>query len=234
VVFCALADRDADAAEAALAAMDANAKLGDDAVQLSREFAEGLLARMNNDPVRAQAAFTAARGAQEKLLQQQPDYGPALCILGLIDAGLGRKEQALASGRRAMELLPIEKDSVNGVHMISYFAVIAAWVGEPDAAIEHLARAAKLPGTVTFGGLKLLPWWDPLPQRSALCCGRRFACAERLGAPGGTLDDQRWRQRKTPRLPAVDCQSAVWQFIERHHAVQVKHIRASIRQHLPQ
>ena len=160
--FCALADRDANAAAAALAAMGENAKLGDDAVQLSHEFAQGLIARMTNDPVRAKAAFTAARVAQEKIVQEQPDYGPALCILGLIDAGLGRKEEALSAGRRAMELLPIEKDSVNGVHMISYFAVIAAWVNEKDVALEHLARAAKLPGTVTFGGLKLLPWWEPL------------------------------------------------------------------------
>lgn len=160
--FCALADRDASAAKAALDALGENAKLGDDVVQLSPDFAKGLLARMSNDQASAVTAFTAARATQEKVLQQQPNYGPALCILGLIDAGLGKKEEALTSGRRAMELLPVEKDSVNGVHMISYFAVIAAWVGEKDLAFQHLATAAKLPGSVTYGSLKLLPWWDPL------------------------------------------------------------------------
>lgn len=160
--FCALADRDATSARAALDALGENAKFGDDAVQLSRDFAEGLLARMTNDQARAAASFNAAHAAQEKVLQQQPDYGPAHCIIGLIDAGLGRKDEALAAGRRAMELLPIEKDSVNGVHMITYFAVIAAWVGERDLALEYAAKAAKLPGSITYGGLKLLPWWDPL------------------------------------------------------------------------
>ena len=47
--------------------------------------------------------------AQEKIVQAQPNYGPALCVLGLIDAGLGRKEEALREGRRAVELLPWKK-----------------------------------------------------------------------------------------------------------------------------
>jgi hypothetical protein len=44
----------------------------------------------------------------------------------VIDAALGRKDEALGEGRRAMELLPVEKDSINGAHMIEYFAGIAA------------------------------------------------------------------------------------------------------------
>ena len=59
--------------------------------------------------VRASSAFTAARAEQEKIVQDQPSYGPALCVLGLIDAALGRKEEAIREGRRAVELLPIEK-----------------------------------------------------------------------------------------------------------------------------
>ena len=62
----------------------------------------------------SRAAFTAARAEQEKIVQAQPNYGPALCVLGLIDAGLGRKEDALREGRRAVELLPVEKDALNG------------------------------------------------------------------------------------------------------------------------
>jgi hypothetical protein len=56
------------------------------------------------------SAFTVARAEQEKIIQAQPNYGPALCVLGLIDAGLGRKEEALRQGRHAVELLPVEKD----------------------------------------------------------------------------------------------------------------------------
>ena len=66
---------------------------------------------MTNDEDKARTAFTAARAEQEKVVQAQPNYGPALCVLGLIDAGLGRKEEALREGRRAVELLPVEKDA---------------------------------------------------------------------------------------------------------------------------
>ena len=69
---------------------------------------------MTNDEHKAQLAFTAARAEQEKIVQAQPDYGPAWCVLGVIDAALGRKEEALREGRRAVELLPVEKDSING------------------------------------------------------------------------------------------------------------------------
>jgi serine/threonine-protein kinase len=135
-----------------------------DAIQFSRAFLEGLLARMTKDEAKARAAFAAARTQQEKVVQAQPNYGPAVCVLGVIDAGLGRKEDALREGRRAVELLPVEKDSFNGAHMIEYFAVIAAWVGEKDLACEQLAIVTGLPGSLSlsYGQLKLLPYWDPL------------------------------------------------------------------------
>ena len=60
-------------------------------------------------------------------------------MLGVIDAALGRKEVALQEGRHAVELLPVEKDSVDGLLMIKYFAIIAAWVGEKDLACEQIA-----------------------------------------------------------------------------------------------
>jgi serine/threonine-protein kinase len=125
---------------------------------------EGVIARMTNDEHKAQLAFTAARAEQEKTVQAQPDYGPALCVLGVIDAALGRKEEALHEGRRAVELLPVERDSVNGLHMIEYFAMIAAWVGEKDLACEQLATAVRGPSGVdlAYGPLKLMSLWDPL------------------------------------------------------------------------
>jgi hypothetical protein len=83
-------------------------------------------------------------------------------VLGLIDAGLGRKEDALREGRRAIELLPVTKDSMNGAHMIEFFAVIAAWVGEKDLACEQLAISTRLHGFLSYGGLKLFPTYDPL------------------------------------------------------------------------
>ena len=95
-------------------------------------------------------------------MQAQPEYGPAVCTLALIDAGLGRKEEALRESRRAVELMPLEKDSLNGADMIQYSAIVAAWVGEKDLALQNLAKAAQLPGFLSYGRLKLLPWYDPL------------------------------------------------------------------------
>jgi TolB-like protein/Tfp pilus assembly protein PilF len=160
-LLCALAEGDAGNAQSALVALGDNF-FGDDAVHLYRDFGEGLIARMTKDEAKAHAAFTAARAEQEKRVQAQPAYGPALCVLGLIDAGLGRKEEALREGHRAIELLSVEKDSVNGAHMIEYFAITAAWVGEKDLACDQLAKAAQLSGYVSYGRLKLLPYWDPL------------------------------------------------------------------------
>ena len=141
---CALAERDLAAAKEALLASD-EGPLGLDAVHFPRPFVEGVIARMANDEQKAQLAFTAARAEQEKTVQAQPDYGPAWCVLGVIDAALGRKEDALREGRRAVELLPVEQDSVNGLHMIEYLAMIAAWVGEKDLACEQLATAIRYP-----------------------------------------------------------------------------------------
>jgi TolB-like protein/class 3 adenylate cyclase/Tfp pilus assembly protein PilF len=163
--LCALAERDPTAAERALVAAGDNPCWTDNTVNLSRNFGEGLLARMMKDEGRAHAAFRKARLEQEKIVQVQPDYGPALCVLGLIDASLGRKEEALGEGRRAIELLPVEKDSLNGSQMLIYFAIIAAWAGEKDTALQYLAANGQSQGgyiVATYGALKLLPFWDPL------------------------------------------------------------------------
>jgi len=77
----------------------------------------------------------------------------------------GRLEEALRKGRRAVELLPVEKDPVNGMIMIEYLAMTAAGVGEKDLACEQLATAVRLPVSgvdLSYGELKLMPWWDAL------------------------------------------------------------------------
>src|SRR5205807_7988466 len=121
--FCALAERDPAAAERALVALGDNPCWGESTIYLSRSFGEGLLARMTKDEARARIAFEAARAQQEKRVQAQPDYGPALCVLAMIDAGLGRKELALEEGHRAIALTPMEKDVSNGSRVIQYFAI---------------------------------------------------------------------------------------------------------------
>jgi TolB-like protein/Tfp pilus assembly protein PilF/predicted Ser/Thr protein kinase len=161
-VFCALADRDPTAAKAALIAAGENTPLNDHAVHFNRSFVEGWIARLENDEPKARAAFEAARSEQEKIVQAQADYAPPLCVLGVIDAALGRKQEALSECRRAVELLPIEKDALNGALMIQWYAITAASVGEKDLALEQLVAAVHAPGVLGYGHLKLLPFWDPL------------------------------------------------------------------------
>jgi TolB-like protein/predicted Ser/Thr protein kinase len=160
-LVCALSERDAATATSALAALGENS-FGSTDVKYSPRFLEGFIARMTRDDVKARVAFTAARVEQEKLVRGRPDDAGALCVLGLIDAALGRKEEALREGLRAAELLPVEKDAVGGARIIVCLARIAAWTGDNDFACEQLGRAIRFWGPVTYGELKLMPWWDPL------------------------------------------------------------------------
>src|SRR5207248_5685293 len=83
--------------------------------------------------------------------------------IGVVDAALGNKEDAIREGHRAIELIPVSKNAIDGSRMIQYLAVIYAWTCDRDRAIEQLAEAAKLPGShVTYGCLRLHPVWDPL------------------------------------------------------------------------
>jgi serine/threonine protein kinase/tetratricopeptide (TPR) repeat protein len=160
---CALAERDATAATNALDANRADRiRLGNE-VFFSRSFVEGLIALIKKDEGKARSAFVAARAEQEKVLQaQHNNNGLELSLLGLIDAYLGRKEEALREGRAAVELLRAGKDVSEGVWTVTNLAMIAAWVGDKDLACEQLESIIRLPSPLSYGTLKLFPWWDPL------------------------------------------------------------------------
>jgi TolB-like protein/predicted Ser/Thr protein kinase len=129
-------------------------------------YAKGLVARMKGDEDGARATFNAARTEQEKIVHAQPDdftKSPALCLLGLIDAALGRKQEALGAGRRAVELLlPITKNALDAPDILYFYAAICAQVGERDLAIGQLKTLAQIPAGVHYGELRLDPFWDPL------------------------------------------------------------------------
>src|SRR5262249_53947693 len=80
-----------------------------------------------------------------------------------IDAGLGRKEEAIREARQAVEIMPIAVDSLNGPYHVAKLALVYAWTGERDAALEQLQKIATLPGYApTYGDLLLNPCWDDL------------------------------------------------------------------------
>jgi TolB-like protein/Tfp pilus assembly protein PilF len=162
---CALAERDSAAAERALVALGDAPCWGEGAITLSHSFGQGLLARMTKDEARARTAFEAARAQQEKIVQAQPDNGPPLCVLAMIDAALGRKDLALDEGRRAIALTPLEKDVNKGSRVLQYFAITAAWAGDKELALQQLEAGLHAPVAslmLSYGALKLFPFWDPL------------------------------------------------------------------------
>ena len=156
-----LCERDFDGATRALAALPI-AGCYEDRIPFPRAWCEGVVARMRGDKAAAHAAFASARSEAAKLVAGQPDYPEGLSVLGMADAALGRKEDAIREGRRAVDLLPVTKDSIMGAMLLKNLALIYAWTGEKDPALEQLSTAAKIPGFLSYGELSLHPDWDPL------------------------------------------------------------------------
>ena len=157
----ALCERDSAAAKRALAAMPSGGCY-DAGIPLPNAWCEGLAARMRADQPAARAAFINARKELEKMLHDQADYAEAICALGVIDAALGNKEDAIREGQRAVDLMPVSKNAIEGLLLIKYLALIYAWTGEKDRALKQLDKAAKLPSYLSYGQLRLHPIWDPL------------------------------------------------------------------------
>jgi TolB-like protein/Tfp pilus assembly protein PilF len=158
----ALCERTVAAAARTLASYPRDGLTTEYGVNCPRAYWEGVVARWQGDSAKAQSAFTAARSEVEKLLAKQPDFAAAISLLGVIDAGLGRKEQAIQEGRHACELLPIAKDAISGMGLAVNLAQIYTWTGEKDQAIEQIAAAERNPNTLSYGLLKLHPYWDSL------------------------------------------------------------------------
>jgi TolB-like protein/tRNA A-37 threonylcarbamoyl transferase component Bud32 len=158
----ALGEQDPAAAEHALAAMPTDGCYNEN-IPFPNTWCEGLVARLRGDERAARAAFTTAQKELEQTVLDQPSYPQGLCALGVVDALLGNKQDAIREGLRAVELLPVSKNSLEGPMLIQYLAVIYAWTGDKDRAIERLSEATRLPGShVTYGDLHLNPLWDPL------------------------------------------------------------------------
>jgi serine/threonine-protein kinase len=127
-----------------------------------KEFFEGAIHTFLKDKEKARSAFDRARPIAEKALRESPDDASRHVILGMILAGLGEREAAIAEGRRAVELLPESQDALDGPQMTVALAQIYAWTGENDQALQLLDRSLNTPNGVTVPLLRLDPIWDPL------------------------------------------------------------------------
>jgi serine/threonine protein kinase/tetratricopeptide (TPR) repeat protein len=151
----ARSERDPAAAARALANIPS-------ALQTFRAWFEGYLAKLRQDAPTAHTAFTVARAEIEKLVRAQPENAQQLSDLARIDAELGDKKKAIQEGRTACDMLPVGKDAVDGVELITNLARVYVITGEKDLALEQLDVVSKLPGGPSYGNLRLEPDWDPL------------------------------------------------------------------------
>jgi TolB-like protein len=154
-------ERDSTAARRALAAMPADG-VEDFGTHFPKEWYAGLIARAFGDADGARSAFTAARAEVEKTVREQPTYAEPLSLLGMIDAGLGRKEEAIREGKHATELLPVSEDAMSGPVLIENLGMIYAWTREKEQACTQLAILSTLPSGLNYGKLHLEPSWDSL------------------------------------------------------------------------
>lgn len=157
----ALGDRDVGAAERALSYLPSDG-CNYSGIPFPHAWCEGLVARLRGDRQSATDAFLRAKTELQQILRQQPDYPEALCALGMVDAALGEKRKAIQEGRRAVELCPLTKDSIEGALFINYLAIIYASSGEKDLALQQLEVSARIPNGFTYGQLKTDPYWDSL------------------------------------------------------------------------
>jgi TolB-like protein/class 3 adenylate cyclase/Tfp pilus assembly protein PilF len=160
-LYLALCERDWTAAGRALAAADNDACRIEN-VAFPRGWCDGFLARVRGDPKEARAAFLLARAEGEKIVREQPNFGEGLCALGMIEAALGDGQKAVEHGERAVELVPVSKDALNGPLLVQYLAVIYSWTGHKDQAIEQIKYLATIPSNISYGVLRLHPYWDEL------------------------------------------------------------------------
>jgi len=165
----AMLRRDYSAAKTVLQTSAANELSYANAGTTPKIFFEGCIYLAQGDNVNAQKAFELARPEFEASVKEAPASAERHAVLGWLYAFMGRKEEAISEGRRAVELKPESKDAVDGTLMNGYLALIYARVGENDLAIPLIERLLKIPGAVdsadysiTINDLKYRWEWDPL------------------------------------------------------------------------
>jgi TolB-like protein/Tfp pilus assembly protein PilF len=134
-------------------------------------FAKGLIHLLQGDKTKARAEFEKAREISEKLLREAPGDAARHAQHGRILAALGQKQEAIAEGKRAVELLPESQDALDGPQCTSALAEIYACTGEFDEAFRLLDHLFAIPCNLTVPMFKLDPAWDPLrkdPRYQAL------------------------------------------------------------------
>jgi TolB-like protein len=160
--LAALYLRDYDAANRVIAATPAKWAVVVFGGQPPVSRADGEVARARGDQQKALTVFATARKKLEATWSDKPRDEEYFKQAAMLDAGLGRKDDATREALRAVELMPITKDSIAGPALAANLALVYAWTGEPDRALEQLEKVAKIPAGPTYGDLRFNPCWDDL------------------------------------------------------------------------
>ena len=123
---------------------------------------EGIIHLLQGNKEKAQPALEHARLISEQLLREAPEDPRRHAQHGFILAALDRKQEAIAEGKRAVELLPESQDAFDGPRGIAALAQIYACTGESDEALRLIDHLLGTPSGLTIPVLKLDPVWDPL------------------------------------------------------------------------
>jgi tetratricopeptide (TPR) repeat protein len=122
----------------------------------------GIVARVRGEADKARAYYSEVIAHFEKRVAAKSDDLEALSHLSLAYATVGRKDEAIGAAKRAMELVPLSRDALDGPGQIMVLAEVYALLGEREGALEQLKQVAHLPAGPDYGRLKFDPIWDEL------------------------------------------------------------------------
>ncbi|HSE39668.1 MAG TPA: protein kinase, partial [Acidobacteriota bacterium] len=129
---------------------------------IPRTQSEGLTYQLMKQPKSALASFDAARLVSEKEIRKTPQDARIHSSLGIIYAGLGRKEDACREAKLAVELYPVSKDAVDASALVMNLALVYVMTGEYDLAFDQIEYLLSIPSWLSVPLLQLDPRWDPL------------------------------------------------------------------------
>jgi len=115
-----------------------------------------------NQPDLAVDYYDSVRAILEPLVESNPKNNNYHGWLGMAYAGLHRKSDAIREAKRAVELLPLRNDAVDGAAPLIYLAVVYVMVSEYDAAIDQLDHLLSIPSPISVSFLRLEPRFAPL------------------------------------------------------------------------
>lgn len=137
---------------------------GQTSTPLPKSFLAAQVYRLIPDAEKAHAEYEHALSIAQRALEESPQDSARHALIGLIYAGLGRKEDAIREGNRALELLPESKDAMDAPVLVVAMARIYAITGEPEKAIELLHHSLQTPAGLTMHEIRLDPTWDVLRE----------------------------------------------------------------------